>query len=195
MLGYSLPMVQALLKPLTEDEYLAAERDGDVRHEFLHGAVYAMAGGSANHNRIAGGLYARMLAAQTDHCQPYISDMNLRLDGGSLFYYPDVMLVCDPRDNDDYFKTSPCLLAEVLSPSTQLTDRREKWLAYQKLPSLREYLLLAQDRPVIEVYKRVNLRQWGVTVLEEDDTLVLDCLNLSIPVRELYRGVDFSKAT
>nr|WP_315230349.1 Uma2 family endonuclease [uncultured Albidiferax sp.] len=187
-------MVQALLKPLTEDEYLAAELHATVRHEFLHGAVYAMAGGSANHNRVTLNLAGRCNMHADAECQTFASDMKLRLDGGNLFYYPDVMLVCDPRDNDDYVKTSPCLIAEVLSPSTQLTDRREKWQAYQKLPSLREYLLLAQDKPVVEVFKRVNLRQWGLTVLGEDDTLVLDCLELSIPVRELYKGVDFSKA-
>lgn len=186
-------MVQAVLKPISEDEYLAAERDGEVRHEFLHGAVYAMAGGSANHNRVTLNLAGRCNMHSHGDCQTFSSDMKLRLDGGNLFYYPDVMLVCDPRDDDDFFKTSPCMLAEVLSPSTQLTDRREKWQAYQKLPSLREYLLLAQDRPVVEVYKRVNMRQWGLTVLTEDDSLLLDCLELSIPVRELYRGVDFSK--
>lgn len=187
-------MVHALLKPLTEDEYLAAELNAPVRHEFLHGAVYGMAGGSANHNRVTLNLAGRCNMQSHGDCQTFASDMKLRLDGGNLFYYPDVMLVCDPRDNDDYFKTNPCMLAEVLSPSTQLTDRREKWQAYQKLPSLREYLLLAQDSPVIEVYKRVNLRQWGLTVLTEEDTLVLDCLAISILVRDLYKGVDFSKA-
>ena len=193
MLGYSLPMVHALLKPLTEDEYLAAELTADVKHEFLYGTIHAMAGGSANHNRIAGNLYARLLSAPADACQPFISDMKLRLDAGGLFYYPDVMLVCDPRDDEPYFKTSPCMVTEVSSPSTQLTDRREKWAAYQKLPSLREYLLIAQDRPYVELYKRVNLRQWGMTVFEAGDTLELDCVDLSMPVQDLYRGVDFSK--
>jgi Uma2 family endonuclease len=85
------------------------------------------------------------------------------------------------------------MVAEVLSRSTESTDRREKWAAYQKLPSLREYLLLAQDRPYIEVYKRVNLRQWSLTVLEAADTLVLGSGNLSMQVADLYRGVDFSQ--
>lgn len=188
-------MTQVVLKPLTEDDYLARELDAAVRHEFVHGAVYAMAGGSANHNRIAGNLYARLLSAAEAGCEPFISDMKLRLDAGSLFYYPDVMLVCDPLDNEAYFKTSPCLIAEVLSPSTESTDRREKWAAYQKLPSLREYVLLAQDRLCIEVYKRVNLRQWSLTVLDAAGTLVLSCGNLSVPVADLYRGVDFSQGT
>lgn len=188
-------MTQALLKPLHEDEYLTGEAQASVRHEFVHGAVYAMAGGSANHNRVAGNLYARLLSGADGACRPFISDMKLRLDAGNIFYYPDVMLVCDPLDNEAYFKTSPCLVAEVLSPSTESTDRREKWAAYQKLPSLREYLLLAQDRPYVEVYKRVNLRQWSLTVLEAADSLVLSCGNLSIAVQDLYRGVDFAASS
>lgn len=187
-------MTQALLEPLYEEDYLTGEAQASVRHEFVHGAVYAMAGGSANHNRVAGNLYARLLSGADEAWRPFISDMKLRLDAGNIFYYPDVMLVCDPLDNEAYFKTSPCLVAEVLSPSTESTDRREKWAAYQKLPSLREYLLLAQDRPSVEVYKRVNLRQWSLSVLKAADTLVLSCGNLSVLVQDLYRGVDFSKS-
>ena len=186
-------MVQALLKPLTEDEYLAAESSAPLRHEFVYGTAYAMAGGSANHNRIAGNLFSRMLTAEGHACQPFISDMKLRLEAGGLYYYPDVMLVCDPHDDEQQFKTSPCLVAEVLSPRTDSTDRREKWAAYQKLPSLREYLLLSQDRPYIELYARANLRQWRLTVLEASDTLTLNCISLVLPVQDLYRGVDFSK--
>ena len=86
------------------------------------------------------------------------------------------------------------MVAEVLSNSTELTDRREKWAACQKLQSLREYVLLAQDRAYIEVYQRLNLRQWGMTVPGLEDTLVLSCGNTSVPVRDVYRGVDFSTA-
>lgn len=187
-------MSQALLKPLSEDDYLAGEMLADVRHEFVNGDVYLMAGGSANHNRVAGNLYARLLSSAVQTCSPFIGDMKLRLNSGSTFYYPDVMLVCDASDNEPYFKTSPCMVAEVLSRSTELTDRREKWAAYQKLQSLREYVLLAQDRAHIEVYQRVNVRHWGMTVLGVEDTLVLSCGDVSVPVRDLYRGVDFSVA-
>ena len=185
-------MAQALLKPIDEDRYLEGEMRAEVRHEFVNGDVYAMAGGSANHNRVAGNLYARLLSGAGQHCSPFMSDMKLRLDEGSLFYYPDVMLVCDPSDNEAYFKTRPCMVAEVLSRSTELTDRREKWAAYQKLQSLREYVLLAQDRAYVEVYQRVNVRHWGMTVMGADDTLVLSCGDISVPVRDLYKGVDFS---
>ena len=185
-------MSQALLKPLNEDDYLAGEMLADVRHEFLNGGVYAMAGSSENHNRVSVNFasYCNLQAAKG--CRTFASDMKLRLDSGNIFYYPDVMLVCDAGDNEPYFKTSPCMIAEVLSRSTELTDRREKWAAYQKLQSLREYVLLAQDRAYVELYQRVNLRHWGMTVLGIDDTVVLTCGDISVPVRDLYRGVDFS---
>lgn len=194
-LRYSAFMSQALLKPLSEDDYLAGEMLADVRHEFVNGGVYDMAGSSENHNRVSVNLasYCNLQAAKG--CRTFASDMKLRLDSGNIFYYPDVMLVCDAGDNEAYFKTTPCMIAEVLSRSTELTDRREKWAAYQKLQSLREYVLLAQDRPYIEVYQRVNLRQWGMTVLGIDDMLILTCGEISVPVRDLYRGVDFSVET
>lgn len=166
-------MTPTVLKRLNEDGYLAMEHQATARHEFVHGGVYAMAGSSANHNRVAGNLYARLLGSSDKDCNPFMSDMKLRLEFGQTFYYPDVMLVCDPEDTEAYFKTSPCMVAEVLSRSTELTERREKWAAYQKLASLREYLLLAQDRPYIEVYQRVDLRHWGVTVLGAGATLTV----------------------
>jgi Uma2 family endonuclease len=187
-------MAQALLKSLTEDDYLEAESRSEVRHEYVYGAIYAMAGGSANHSTIALNLASQCNLRGSGNCKTFGSDMKLRMDMGGLYYYPDVMLVCDASDDEQQFKSSPCMIAEVLSPSTESIDRREKWTAYQKLSSLREYILLAQDRPYIEVYKRVNFRQWGLTVLGAEDTLELSCMPLNIPVMDLYRGVDFSKA-
>ena len=148
-------MAQALLKPLREDDYLAGEMLANVRHEFVNGGVYAMASASENHNRVSGNLYSRWLIGGDQNCRSFISNMVLHLNSGNAFYYPNVMLVCDANDNEAHFKTSPCMVVEVLSNSTELTDRREKWAAYQKLQSLREYVLLAQDRAYIEVYQRV----------------------------------------
>ena len=185
-------MAHALQRPISEDEYLASEALSQAKSEFVAGKVYAMAGASANHNRIALNLAAHC-NAKAGTCQTFMSDMKLRLDAGQAYYYPDVMLVCDPADNDAYFKTAPCMLTEVLSPGTEALDRREKLLAYQKLPSLREYLLIAQDRMQVEIFHRVNLREWGLTTLGPDDTLALRCAPIAIVVRDLYRGVDFSQ--
>jgi Uma2 family endonuclease len=188
---YSATMVHILLKPLDETDYLASELHATERHEFVNGSVYAMAGASARHNRIAVNLASHCNLRGTNGCQTFASDMKLRLDAGNLYYYPDVMLVCDAQDTDPYFKTRPCMVAEVLSPHTEGTDRREKLLAYQKLPSLCEYLLLAQDRIHIELYQRVNMRYWSLTTLGAGDTLTLACAGLTLPVADLYRGVDW----
>jgi Uma2 family endonuclease len=193
----------ALLKPLDENDYLAGEIKARLRHEFIDGEVYAMAGGSANHNRVAVNLTTFCNLRAHSGCNTFASDMKLRLAAGNIYYYPDVMLVRDEQDTGGYFKTSPCMVAEVLSPSTELTDRREKWGAYQHLPSLKEYVLLSQDRPHVEVYSRVEARdglagaapkavQWARTVLGEGDSLTLACGGLTVTLAELYRGVDFS---
>ena len=185
-------MSQARIKPLSEDDYLAFEAASALKHEFVGARVYAMAGASANHNRIAGNLYAKLLGSAPSDCQVFISDMKLRADAGASYYYPDVMAACDPQDHDPYFRANPCLLVEVLSPATEAIDRREKLIAYQKLSSLREYLIMAQDVMRIELYRRLNAREWSLETLGADDVLTLDCIAISAPVAEFYRGVDFS---
>ncbi len=184
----------ALIKPVSEDAYLAAEALSAVKHEFVGNQAHAMAGASERHNIVAGNLFAACHGSERGACRPFIGDMRLRLrlDGGAIYYYPDVMLVCDPQDNDSMFKTSPCMIAEVMSPSTMLLDRREKLNAYQKLPMLRECLLIAQDEPLVEHYRRLNMRDWGVSMLGLADTLELACIPLTLSVADLYRGVDFS---
>lgn len=183
-------MIQAKLKPLTEDEYLAQEAQSTVRHELVGGQVYAMAGASVRHNRIALNLATRLnIATQGSKCQAFISDIKLRADAFPTYYYPDIMLVCDPSDDDPLVKTRPCLLAEVLSPSTEAVDRREKLVAYQRLSGLREYLLLSQDAPQIEIYRRRGLNEWLLETLGADDVLRLECLPVEVPLAELYRGV------
>lgn len=182
----------ARIKPVSEDAYLAAEALSVIKHEFVGNQTHAMAGASERHNIVAGNLFAACHGTERGAYRPFIGDMRLRLDGGATYYYPDVMLVCDPQDNDSMFKTSPCMIAEVMSPSTMQLDRREKLIAYQKLPMLRECLLIAQDDILVEHYRRLNMRDWGVNVLGPADMLELACIALTMSVADLYRGIDFS---
>ncbi len=179
----------ALIKPVSEEAYLAAEAASTVKHEFVGNQVHAMAGASERHNTIAGNLFAACHGSNRGPCRPFIGDMRLCLDGGAVYYYPDVMLVCDPQDADPMFKTSPCMIAEVMSPSTAVLDRREKLIAYQKLPMLRECLLIAEDEILIEHYRRVNAGEWGMRELEAGDILELSCLPLQMAVGTLYGGI------
>ncbi|WP_020565078.1 Uma2 family endonuclease [Methylosarcina fibrata] len=96
-------------------------------------------------------------------------------------YYPDVMLVCDSRDDEDNYKQSPCFIAEVLSQSTEITDRREKCLAYQKMPSLRYYLLASSDSMHADYFQRDQSGEWQMAMLESGETLTVEC--------ESYRAV------
>jgi Uma2 family endonuclease len=178
------------LTPISENDYLNLEADSPVRHEFVGGQAYAMAGASVRHNRIAGKLYASLLALAPRNCQVLIGDVKLKADTWPTYYYPDVMVVCDPDDNDPLVKTRPCLLVEVLSPKTEAIDRREKLTAYQRLPSLREYLLIAQDEIRVERYRRLNLREWVVEIHTPGDILKLDCIDLELPVEALYDGLE-----
>jgi Uma2 family endonuclease len=112
---------------LTVEDYLAGELRSKDRHEYLGGVGYAMAGASSNHNRIAGNLYAALRShLRGKHCEVFISDLKLRLEISeeAVFYYPDVMVTCDPRDTDPYFKRFPQVLIEVLSPDSEVRRRQ-----------------------------------------------------------------------
>lgn len=185
-------MGYALVKPLSENDYLVAESAASDKHEFTNGAVYAMAGASERHNTIAGNLFAACHVARKDTgCRPFMGDMRLRLEGGHTYYYPDVMLVCHPEDDDPMCKTQPCMVAEISSPSTEAIDRREKFAAYTKLPTLREYLVVSQDEMRVDHYARVNLRDWGHSQLGAGDSIAFLCLPMALAVEDLYATISF----
>ena len=132
--------MEAVLSPelIGADDYLEGEKVAEVRHEFVAGQVFAMAGASEEHNLIAGNVFA----ALHDHlrgkvCRVFTLDMKVRLyiSAAHLFYYPDVLVACEPRDSNRYFKRFPKVLVEVLSPETDRTDRREKSVGYTQTKS------------------------------------------------------------
>ena len=142
---------------LSIDEYLRGELESDIRHEYIAGETYAMVGASDRHGLIALNLATALRpAVRGTPCQVFMTDMKLRLVNGGeeVFYYPDLLVSCDPQDRATYYRTRPCLIVEVLSETTQRIDRREKWLAYTTLESLREYLILSQDRREADLYRR-----------------------------------------
>ena len=172
--------------PIRVEAYLEGETLADIKHEYLDGEVVAMGGASARHGLVAGALYGALLPhARRKGCQLFIADMKVRVEhtGQTYFYYPDLVLACAPDDRETYYRRSPCLLVEVLSPSTERIDRREKLFAYQTIPSLREYLLVDPDRRCVEVYR------FGETVRHETFTeggFWLDCLGAEITLDDVY---------
>lgn len=179
--------------PLSIDEYLRGEQASPIRHEYVAGRVYAMAGAGEAHNRIAGNLFFHLrAAARGTPCAVFISDMKVRVAAHDAFYYPDVLLTCEPSDREALSKAAPCLIAEVLSPSTEVIDRREKLLAYRALESLDHYLLLSQDRRLVEVYRRDAKGGWRYDVMEEGE-LAFACggIDIRFGVADLYEDVMF----
>jgi Uma2 family endonuclease len=179
---------------VTVDDYLEGEQATEVKHEYLAGQVVAMGGASDKHGLIAGALYAALLpAARRKACQLFSAEMKVRVDhdGESYFYYPDLLLSCQPDDKESaYYRRHPCLLVEVLSPSTERIDTREKLFAYRLLPSLREYLLLRQDRGQADLYQWSDEGRWQHHVLgQPDDALALRCLDAAVSLRDVYADV------
>jgi Uma2 family endonuclease len=180
---------------ITVEEYLAGEQLSEIRHEYIGGAVYAMAGGSEAHNLICLNL-ATALRAQLrgKTCKVFMSDMKLRLQiaHDDIFYYPDLLVTSDPEDNATFYKTRPSVLVEVLSPSTERTDRREKFLSYQRLHSLSEYILISQDKLQVSIFRKAN--DWAPEQLLANDTLSLPSLAFDMPIAELYEDVTPAQA-
>lgn len=181
----------------TVEEYLAYERTSDTKHEYVDGEIYAMAGGSKNHNRIAVNLCA-LLNTQLDEgaCEAFLAEVLLQVRP-TLFYYPDVYVVCNSAaDEDEYIAHNPVLVVEVLSPSTKRIDRREKLAEYKRLPSLRECLLIHQDRVGVEFYSRAtDTAEWEQRIYTNlQDELSFASIRVTIKVEEIYRRVPFTAA-
>ncbi|WP_204106121.1 MULTISPECIES: Uma2 family endonuclease [Spirulina sp. CCY15215] len=179
---------------ISVSDYLEGEKVSPIRHEYLGGQIFAMSGGSEEHNRIAGNIYTRLLIhLRGSGCKTFMSDMKVNMpiaqNTAELFYYPDVMVTCDRQDTEKYYKTRPCLIIEVLSPSTQSLDRREKRLNYQTLPSLQEYILVSQTEMKVEVYRRNAAGIWSLEILEADDILALNSVDLTLTMAEIYDEV------
>lgn len=175
--------------PLSVEAYLEGEAHSEMRHEYLAGEVYAMTGASAAHNIIAGNLFTALHAhLRGGPCRVFMSDMKLRLRHAQddYFYYPDVMVACRPDDNARFWREQPKLVVEVLSDSTERIDSREKLFAYQHIEALEEYVLVAQDRREVTLYRKSDgwsaCRPFGAEVIE------LASVGLNLAMDTLYEG-------
>lgn len=179
---------------MTADEYLKLEESSQVRHEFVDGELYAMTGSTKNHNRIC----FRMSAKLDSHlsgspCQVFLHDLKVHVQTANCYYYPDVVAACEPYDGKSIFVEEPRLIIEVLSPSTQHIDRREKRLNYAKIGSLREYIVIHHNKRLIEIHRKESPGVWSSERLGNDDELVIKSLpggTLRIGVADIYADLD-----
>lgn len=175
------------IEPISVEEYLRREETSEIRHEYVGGYLYAMTGASRRHNKIVLNLGSRLVdAADAQDCSVHTSDVKLQVSE-RVIYYPDVLVSCDPEDRDAYIARHPCLVIEVLSPSTSRTDRREKFLAYDRIPTLRAYLIVHQDRHLVERNWRDNATDDWRTQLISGGIVPLPCPDLELTVEEIYR--------
>jgi Uma2 family endonuclease len=183
----------ALRKPqrMTFDDYLAFEDAATTRHELIDGMVFAMAGATDAHELVSGSLFLQIAGPLLGKCQVFQAGMKLKVEHArdSDGYYPDILVACDPADRNRLFRQSPLLLIEVLSPSTERLDRGEKKLNYLQIPSLQEYVLVAQDKPKVEIMRRRT--SWVVEELYPGDTLTLESVGLTLPLATIYQTITF----
>ena len=181
--------------PFTAEDYLVWEAEQLERHEFVNGEVFAMAGAEDRHVmvslRLASALLTHLSGA---HCNVFMSDMKLSIKALSNFFYPDIMVTCDPADRESRMsKSEPKLIVEILSASTANYDRGEKFVSYRQIPSLREYVMVDIEKRQIEVY-RLNLE--GLWVLHPFDlraaeaTLSLTSVDLTLTAEQVFADVD-----
>jgi len=174
-------------------DYLDGELTSPIKHEYLGGVTYAMAGANNRHNRIATNtLVAMGTRLRGKPCQPFNADtkVRIRLPTHTRFYYPDGMVVCQPNPEEDSFQDNPAAIAEVLSKRTRRIDEGEKKDAYLTIPSLNVYLLIEQEAPLVTVFRRTETG-FVREVYEGLETVIpLSEIDIELPLAEIYSGVE-----
>jgi Uma2 family endonuclease len=179
---------------LTPEEYFAWEEKQLEKHEYIDGQVYAMSGGSVNHSRIAI-RFATMVDTHLDasSCMTGNSDLRVNIVETTNYTYPDVSVTCDERDKTTtQYITYPCLIVEVLSPSTEVYDRSGKFRLYRKNPILQDYLLVSSTSIEMDLYHKNEAGDWLIINYQAGDTIELKSINLSFAIEQVYRSLNLT---
>lgn len=176
---------------VSPEDYLEGEKISPIKHEYVRGEIYAMAGASDAHVTISLNL-ATLLRnhVRGTGCRAYMADMKARIEQANIFYYPDVMVTCDERDRTpDDFKRYPCLIVEVLSPTTQAFDRGDKFADYRTIETLQEYVLINQERVNVECFVRNSEGRWVLYPYSAGEEIQLMSVNFTCAIAALYEDV------
>lgn len=178
---------------MTIEEYLEWEPQQDIRYEYVNGEVFAMTGCTIPHNDIALNFYTALRPhLSTKGCKANVSDVKVQVTPQSPYYYPDVIVSCDPEDlKARKFYKNPKLIAEVLSPGTSSKDRGEKFTYYISMPSLQEYILIDSERISVELYCRGEGRMWLYYPYIAGDIVTFSSIGFECPIELLYEGIEF----
>lgn len=177
----------------TRDEYLQWEEQQEEKHEYVDGQIFAMAGASENHIDITTNLTIIIAnELRGGSCKVFPTDIRLQIESENIYYYPDLLVTCDERDRlTKKYKRYPCLIIEVLSESTEAKDRGKKFAYYQKIETLKEYVLVSQWEPRVEVFRRTNSNLWLLQNYSNDEVIELQSIDVEIPFLGIYEGVNF----
>lgn len=194
----NLKMAVARKKLLTPQEYLAMEEQSEIRHEFVNGEIYAMAGATANHNQITGNVYMELRQRlRSKPCRVFIADMRLRIKEPNVYVYPDVMIICGKVEFEAGRRDvaiNPIVIIEVLSDATEKYDRTKKFAYYRQIRSLQEYVMIDQSRVYVECFRRSQSHFWVLETYEAlNTTLHLQSVEVEIPLQAIYEQVELEE--
>ncbi|MCC5616392.1 Uma2 family endonuclease [Nostoc sp. CHAB 5836] len=181
---------------MSAEEYLVWEPTQEERYEYWDGEVVMMSGATRNHNRVSLN-FSKLLddALAERSCEVYIVDVKVQVEPGRKYFYPDVVVTCDERDIDPQLVQFPCLIIEVLSPSTEAADRGKKFAKYRQFLTLQEYVLVQVTQPSVEVFRRKDQGKWVLSEYSLGDILRLESVDVEIAIAHLYRQVQFESET
>lgn len=184
--------VLKLRTKISAEEYLKGEKISPIRHEFVEGEVYAMAGASDDHSRIVINLTTNLSVHLRDsRCEPFSNDIRVQVTK-NVYYYPDVLVSSEEKPENSHFRNKPVLIIEVTSPTTKQIDRREKLLFYQQMPSIQEYAVIDQHKINIELHRRQPNGGWITYFYDNsDEEIEFQSIELTLPIAEIYRRVRF----
>jgi Uma2 family endonuclease len=175
----------------TPTEYLEWEEQQEFRHEYIDGEVYAMTGGTLNHSAIAGNFHNILKNhLRGSGCKVFNSDAKVQVLESNSYLYPDISVTCDDRDRRaTKFISYPCLIVEVLSPTTEAYDRGDKFALYRRSTTLQDYVLVSTNMMRVDLYQRNERGRWEILSYDAADTIELPSVNLSVPVVQFYEDI------
>jgi Uma2 family endonuclease len=186
--------VAKLKTKISLEDYLEGEQISQTKHEYINGEVYALAGASDRHYRIAMNIATKLDShLGNSKCEAFMAEMKLKADE-KTFYYPDVFVSCDKVIKSAFFREEPILIVEVVSPSTRQIDRREKLRVYQQMPTVQEYVIIEQDKMLVEIHRRQPDGRWITYFYNEgdlDEQIEFQAVALSLDLEEIYARVRF----
>ncbi len=187
-----MSLAKAKDSKISEEEYLEGELISDIRYEYIDGHVYAMSGASKNHHRISKNISRKFddsFLEKGSSCESFSENMKVKeSDKTTKYFYPDVLVTCDPDDNDnEYYISSSIIIVEVLSESTRKYDLTAKKLYYFNIPTLQEYVVIEQDICQVEVFRKSD--DWRSTVYFLGDQISFESIDVIVSVEDIYHHV------